>query len=179
VTRQLRRHYATGSGPTARVHDLDVTQADGRVRVHVDGRETTGEARTVERLQFCADLDVTNEGGRSRAVVMRDGDTVHVALRGRVFRLRVVAPRQDAEAPEEASIDPFVASPMTGVVRQVAANAGSSYGLGETLVVVEAMKMEFAVVAPRAVVVAEVKVKTGDRVEIGQVLVTFATAAAT
>jgi biotin carboxyl carrier protein len=62
---------------------------------------------------------------------------------------------------------------MTGVVRQVAAEPGRSLAAGETLVVVEAMKMEFAVVAPRAVVVDEVRAKQGDRVDIGQVLVTF------
>ena len=66
---------------------------------------------------------------------------------------------------------------MTGVVRQVAAEPGRSFAAGETLVVVEAMKMEFAVESPRAVVVDEVRVKPGDRVEIAHVLVTFRAAA--
>jgi acetyl/propionyl-CoA carboxylase alpha subunit len=120
-----------------------------------------------------ADLVIVHDGGRARAVVIRDGDTVHVALRGRVFRLGVVAARQEADASPAVGVDPFVASPMTGVVRQVVAEPGRSFAAGETLVVVEAMKMEFAVEAPRAVVVDEVRAKPGDRVEIAQVLVTF------
>jgi urea carboxylase len=94
-------------------------------------------------------------------------------MRGRVFRLQVLAARQDADVRGPDGVETFVASPMTGVVRQVAAEPGRTFAAGETLVVVEAMKMEFAVVAPRAVVVDEVRAKQGDRVDIGQVLATF------
>jgi 3-methylcrotonyl-CoA carboxylase alpha subunit len=170
VTRSIRRHYAV-QGAT---HDVDLTLDHARLVGHLDGREVQAEARVVRAFPGGADLVVAHDGGRTRAVVLRDGDVVHVALRGRTFRLGVVAARKDADAPGAVNgADPFVASPMTGVVRQVAAAAGKSYAAGETLVVVEAMKMEFAVEAPRAVVVDEVRAKAGDRVDIGHVLVTF------
>ena len=170
MTRSIRRHYAA-QGAT---HDVDLSLEHARLVGHVDGRTISAEARIVRAFPGGADLIVSHDGGRTRAVVLRDGDVVHVALGGRTFRLGVVAARQEAAlaaAPNGA--DPFVASPMTGVVRQVAATAGRSFAAGETLVVVEAMKMEFAVEAPRAVVVDEVRAKTGDRVDIGHVLVTF------
>ena len=169
MSRAIRRHYAF-DGAT---HDVDVSLDKGRLHGHVDGRAAEADARVVRVLPGGADVVITQEGGRSRAVVLRDGDVVHVAMRGRTFRLVVVSARHDVEA-DELSIDPFVASPMTGVVRQVRAAPGAPAAAGETLVVVEAMKMEFAVEAPRVLVVAEVRVKAGDRVDIGQVLVTFA-----
>lgn len=168
--RQLRRRYVLGG----RTHEVDVVEEKDRLRVHVDGVEATDLARVVRPFPGGADLVVTHGDGRSRAVVLREGDTVHVSLRGRVYRLAIAAAReQDAGSADVASIEAFVASPMTGVVRQVAATPGRSFAAGETLVVVEAMKMEFAVEAPRAVVVAGVNVKPGERVEIGQVLVQF------
>jgi acetyl/propionyl-CoA carboxylase alpha subunit len=173
VSRAIRRHYAA-SGAT---HDVDVSFADGRLEGHVDGRAVSADARVVRAFEGGAALVVSHEGGRARAVVVRDGDVVHVAMRGRVFRFKAVAARQEADARAADGAETFAASPMTGVVRQVVAEPGRSHAAGETLAVVEAMKMEFAVLAPRAVVVEEVRAKTGDRVEIGQVLVTFAEAA--
>jgi biotin carboxyl carrier protein len=62
---------------------------------------------------------------------------------------------------------------MTGVVRKVLVASGDAVAAGATLFVVEAMKMEFAVTAPRDVVVDEVRAAEGARVEIQQVVVTF------
>jgi len=170
VTRAIRRHY----GAAGATHDVDVALAKGRLTGHVDGREVSADARIVRAFEGGAALVLSHDGGRARAVVVRDGDVVHVAMRGRVFRLQVLAARQEADARAVDGVETFVASPMTGVVRQVVAEPGRAHVGGDTLVVVEAMKMEFAVLAPRAVVVDEVRTKTGDRVEIGQVLVTFA-----
>ena len=174
MSRAIRRHY----GAAGSTHDVDVALAKGRLTGHVDGREVSADARVLRAFEGGADVVVSHEGGRARAVVVRDGDVVHVAMRGRVFRLKVLAARQDADARGPDSVETFVASPMTGVVRQVAAEPGRTFAAGETLVVVEAMKMEFAVVAPRAVVVDEVRTKQGDRVDIGQVLATFQETAA-
>jgi 3-methylcrotonyl-CoA carboxylase alpha subunit len=173
VSRAVRRHY----GASGATHDVDVTLAKGRIAGHVDGREVSADAKVLRVFDVGADLVVSHDGGRARAVVVRDGDVVHVAMRGRVFRLKKAAARQDADAGVADGAETSATSPMTGVVRQVAAAPGKSHAAGETLVVVEAMKMEFAVVAPRAVVVDEVRVKTGDRVDIGQTLVTYREAA--
>jgi biotin carboxyl carrier protein len=170
MSRTVRRHYAA-AGAT---HDVDVTLERGRLHGHVDGRAVDADARLVRPFPGGADLVLTRESGRRRAVVLRDGDVVHVALGGRTYRFQVVSARADDDTRGETGVDPFVASPMTGVVRQVVAAVGARHAAGDTLVVVEAMKMEFAVSAPREVVIGEVRVKSGDRVDIGQVLVTFA-----
>jgi 3-methylcrotonyl-CoA carboxylase alpha subunit len=62
---------------------------------------------------------------------------------------------------------------MTGKVIQVSATPGRSVAENEVLVVLEAMKMEYRLAAPRAGVVAAVHCAVGDLVDLGRTLVTF------
>jgi len=56
---------------------------------------------------------------------------------------------------------------------QVPVKAGDAVAAGGTLAVVEAMKMQFVVRAPRDVVVKAVRLSPGQAVDIGAVLVEF------
>jgi propionyl-CoA carboxylase alpha chain len=66
----------------------------------------------------------------------------------------------------------FVA-PMPGAVLEVRAVAGQQVAKGDTLVVLEAMKMEHHMSAPSAGTVTEVLVAPGDQVELGTRLLVF------
>ena len=57
---------------------------------------------------------------------------------------------------------------MPGPVLTVAAPTGSTVGTGDTVVILEAMKMEHAVTAPRPGLVGEISVRQGDQVVRGQ-----------
>jgi biotin carboxyl carrier protein len=57
---------------------------------------------------------------------------------------------------------------ITGVVFQVVAKPGDRVGAGDPIIVLESMKMEIPVEAPRAGTVTEVRVKEGDRVQEGE-----------
>jgi biotin carboxyl carrier protein len=63
---------------------------------------------------------------------------------------------------------------MTGRVAKVAATVGAKVRAGESLVVLEAMKMEYRLAAPRDGVVESVDCREGDRIDLGSVLVTLA-----
>ncbi len=78
------------------------------------------------------------------------------------------APPKAVENLEEARI---ARSPVHGMVVKVAVHAGEAIQAGDTLLVLEAMKMESAVTADVAGTVQEVRVKAGDKVETGQILV--------
>jgi biotin carboxyl carrier protein len=132
------------------------------------------------------DLRVERRGGglllargreSSRVLVARDGSRVLVHLDGRVHELEIAdltsKRREKAGKRHHAGDEPFVASPMTGTVMQVPVKAGDAVAAGGTLAVVEAMKMQFVVRAPRAVVVKAVRVAAGQSVDIGGVLVEF------
>ena len=67
-----------------------------------------------------------------------------------------------------------VVSPMPGLVARVVAEAGQAVEKGQALVVVEAMKMELTLRAPRDGTVAEILVRPGDQIADGTLLLTLA-----
>ena len=62
-------------------------------------------------------------------------------------------------------------APMPGSIRAVAVAVGDSVVRGQTLVVMEAMKMEHTITAPGDAVVTDIRCGVGDQVDNGQVLV--------
>ena len=60
-----------------------------------------------------------------------------------------------------------------GKVFKVEASVGQKVSRGDTVVIVEAMKMEIPVVAPEDGTVASIDVAVGDMVEAGQALATL------
>ena len=64
-------------------------------------------------------------------------------------------------------------SPVSGIVVRVVAQLGQSLQAGDILLVLEAMKMETNITAPIAGKATAIKVKQGDGVQSGQVVVEF------
>ena len=153
-------------------------------RVRVDGREAV--AVSAERLDFRP----TPDGGYS--LIAPSGKTHYVAvesidLRARTMRLRLDGRRHDValESPLDQLVDELgleaepapvlseVRAPMPGLVLRIAVEAGQPVEAGDTLLVLEAMKMENAIKAPAAGVVQGVHVGAGVAVEKGALLVGF------
>jgi pyruvate carboxylase subunit B len=74
-----------------------------------------------------------------------------------------------APAPVESAGTP-VTAPMPGMIIKYEKNVGDSIDEGETVVVIEAMKMENALPAPTSGVIKAVNFKSGDSVAKGEVL---------
>lgn len=66
-----------------------------------------------------------------------------------------------------------VAAGAAGKVFKLEAGVGQKVEKGDTVVIIEAMKMEIPVVAPEAGIVASMDVAVGDLIEAGQVLATL------
>ncbi|MDA8196093.1 MAG: acetyl-CoA carboxylase biotin carboxylase subunit [Actinomycetota bacterium] len=64
-----------------------------------------------------------------------------------------------------------VAVPMQGTIVKVNVEVGATVAAGDTVCILEAMKMENAILADKAGTVAEVKVKPGDTVGTGDIVV--------
>jgi propionyl-CoA carboxylase alpha chain len=112
-------------------------------------------------------IDVEIAGRRIAARVTREGDVLHVhGPRGNVSF--VEAPRFKLPGADDDA-GGFVAR-MPGKVIEVRVAVGDTVEPGDTVVVLEAMKMENPVRAAEAGVVTEVRVAEGDQVESGAVL---------
>lgn len=77
------------------------------------------------------------------------------------------------EISEPTSGSGSTVSPMPGTVLEIRVQSGESVEAGQTLVVVEAMKMEIPVKAPNSGVILQVEVAAGDSVARGETLVTM------
>jgi 3-methylcrotonyl-CoA carboxylase alpha subunit len=144
--------------------DIDVRQAQGQTLVTVAGQ--TFEMR-VEPVG--AGVFVWAEGDRRQTFhCVRDGDTVHLFWGGRVYRLEEETERSRGSHRHAGG---GLEAPMPGKVIAVKVAPGDTVGKGDELLVVEAMKMENAVRAPRAGRVKSVSARVGDMVSPGVVLV--------
>ncbi|RFO95181.1 acetyl-CoA carboxylase biotin carboxyl carrier protein subunit [Rhodoferax lacus] len=85
------------------------------------------------------------------------------------------AAKAGSAAPPAAVADESRAcrSPVSGVVVKVVAAPGASIQAGESILVLEAMKMETNITAPVSGMIASIRVQQGDRVQTGDVLVEF------
>jgi 3-methylcrotonyl-CoA carboxylase alpha subunit len=76
--------------------------------------------------------------------------------------------------PSDAAGDNQVTAPMPGRIVLVKAKPGDQVEAGQELLVMEAMKMELSLKAPRAGVIDSLSAAAGDFVEADAVLVRFA-----
>ena len=87
-----------------------------------------------------------------------------------------VAASAPAAAPAVVSLaagEP-VPAPMPGVILKLLVKQGDAVKEGDTLAILEAMKMENEIAAPKAGTVAQVVCKVGDKVDTGAALVVLA-----
>ena len=66
-----------------------------------------------------------------------------------------------------------VTAPMPGNILDVKVKAGDSVKAGDTLLILEAMKMENEISAPQDGTIASVNVRKGDVVNSGDLLITM------
>jgi len=111
------------------------------------------------------------DGVRCRVPVVRDRDTFWVIVDGAAWPLRLVDPLTPPRS-EGAGGDRLVAT-MPGRIVGVQTEPGAAVKRGEVLLVLEAMKVQMRLTAPRDGVVAAVRAVLGDLVDDGDDLISF------
>ena len=113
-------------------------------------------------------------GGRSvLAYVAHDTDGLWVHVDGRVHRIEIarsgVRPRRKTSTSEHA-----LSAPMPATVLSILAEIGQAVKTGDTVLMLEAMKMELPVRAPRDGIVTAIHCREGELVQPGANLIDIA-----
>ena len=113
---------------------------------------------------------VTHNGQDYVVEVKAGGDISSIQVAGQA----VAAPQ--AAAPQAAPVGNAedVPAPLAGNIWKVLVSPNQQVNEGDTLVILEAMKMETEIKAAHSGVVANINVKEGDSVTVGQVLLSLA-----
>src|SRR5690625_2801779 len=145
---------------------IEVEELEGkdRFRVTIDGQ--------VHEVQAFAT--------QGRITLIREGQTLDLSVEergdntlGRLPQGRAKYELQVAMGAGPGSAKPELVSPMAGKVVLVPVEVGQEVAAGETLIIVEAMKMENEIRAEADTVIKAINVQAGDLVEPGAVLIEF------
>ncbi|WP_198351193.1 acetyl-CoA carboxylase biotin carboxyl carrier protein subunit [Flavisphingomonas formosensis] len=113
-------------------------------------------------------------GAASPVTIAVDGDRVYVHIDGAAHELVYQSPIAFHAAEAGGPAEDMVRAPMPGSVIATPVTAGDSVAAGDTLIVIESMKLETAVKAPRDGVVETVNFAVGQSFERDALLVTLA-----
>jgi len=108
---------------------------------------------------------VTHNGQDYVVEVKAGGDISSIQVAGQASSAPQAAPVGDAED---------VGAPLAGNIWKVLVSPNQQVNEGDTLLILEAMKMETEIKAARAGTVVAVNVKDGDQVSVGQALISLA-----
>ena len=133
-----------------------------------DGGARVVQARVAHWSETSLDLEC--DGRRVGYAITAAGDRLYLTGAGETVAATVI-PRF-AVADRDAASGGF-AAPMPGSIVEVRVAAGAAVSAGQTLVVMEGMKMEHHVTAPHDGTVTEILVAPGDQVDNGAPLLVF------
>ncbi len=147
-------------------------QKDGTVLVN-------GEPRHVDFLALGPSLYSVLMDNLSYEVVIEERrDQIEVLMRGKLYsgrvldeRAQLLLTRRSGFAPDSGEIS--IKAPMPGLVVAIPVEEGQQVTAGQTVVILESMKMQNELKAPREGVVQRVSAKAGESVEQNKVLVTI------
>lgn len=151
-------------------HTLWLSHSEGGYTLDVDGkRHPVAIASDGSGGQH-----LTVDGVATDALIAIDGNTLHVHLDGQHWELTYLEPIDLYAGDHGASAEDTAVAPMPGVVIAVHVAPGAQVARGDTLLVIESMKLETAIKAWRDGTVETIHVPEGRTFERSAALVTFA-----
>lgn len=128
-----------------------------------------GEPRSVDFLNLGGDLYSIVTQNQSLEVVIDDQDSyLEVLMGGRLYDIQVLDERALLMAQRRggfASTSGEVHSPMPGLIVKVNVENGAQVEQGQTVIILESMKMQNELKAPVSGIVSDIQVKAGQTVD--------------
>lgn len=148
---------------------MDILPAGASYRLTIGGK--TVEVEILRADTEHGILDFLLDGERVTAYVSSDHARRWVTVNGRTFVLtRPSASRKSGSGHHHAAGE--LTAPMPGQIRAVNVREGEAVTKGQTLLILEAMKMEIRIQAPADGIVKKLLVNQGQTVEREQALIT-------
>ena len=171
------RRYTITVNDTAQVVDVEALGAD-TFRVQLDGRLVDVRLEDHRDLAWEAPITPAIQARRTAAThgtaVVADPPPVASTAAPAAASAPAAAPaRAAAPAAAGGGGRDKLTAPMPGVILTIDTTVGTSVKRGETLMVLEAMKMKNELKASKDGVVAEIYVAAGQQVKFGETLVRF------
>jgi biotin carboxyl carrier protein len=156
-----------------------VTIGKNEYRVNLDGGQSLVDGRPVAgQLQPLngSGLHLLRRGAQAMELFLnsQEGDTLEVLVGGRRILARVETLQRRLSRKNEGNQTGALTAPMPGLVVNVLVSEGQLVEQGQTLVVLESMKMQMQLRAESSGNVHAVAVSPGNQVEKGALLVRFA-----
>lgn len=162
--------------------DIDGTAIDAALLRRPAGYALAvgGDIQSIDLSPPAVDgTQVLRVGERAFAVhVARDGDTAFVQIAGRAFSIRTIEPLTVFAHAGAANADLTARAPMPGTVVAVRVQVGAQVSKGETMMVIESMKLETAITAWRDGTVEAIHLAAGQTFDRDAPLVSLAAEAA-
>jgi 3-methylcrotonyl-CoA carboxylase alpha subunit len=143
---------------------LELTPAGENYIASLDGKTVSIQVLRAENGR----MDLLIDGERVTAHVSSDGAKRWVTIDGHTSMLTKTSGAKQGVRHDHAG---GLTAPMPGQVRSVSVGVGDAVKKGQTLAVIEAMKMEIRIQALKDGVVKIVHVKQGQTVEREQILI--------
>ncbi|WP_428035885.1 acetyl/propionyl/methylcrotonyl-CoA carboxylase subunit alpha, partial [Amphritea sp.] len=137
----------------------------GQYQVQIDDASYQVSAQLNDDL-----LDVVINGHRLSVHLFNDGDLLTLFHEGEQF---ICEQHRETFGSDDQAGDNSLTAPMNGAVVAVLVEAGQTVKAGDTLVIMEAMKMEHSLKAPHDGTVAEIYFAEGDLVADGAELISL------
>jgi len=156
-------------------YNLELSRAEAGYRLHLADRTVPVPVNL--HLEDDGSAMLTVNGRSEKVLVATRGDDVYIHLGGVAYQLRYEHPLQRLAAQSQGSADDHVRAPMPGSLVALHAKPGQAVVRGESLLVMESMKMETTIAAPRDGVIEAVHFAVGQTFDRDALLLSLVAAA--
>lgn len=157
---EFQYEYAGKSYP------VNIKREDDGYKIFIGENEHIVTSREIKPGFLLLSID----GRPAKISLATEGNQRHIFFNGAVYRFTRSEGRKRKKA-DDGIASPEITSPISGKVVKVNADPGSEVSGGQTLMTIEAMKMEYQIKAPYGGKVRAVNFREGDQVDIGVVLI--------
>ncbi|MGH8505123.1 MAG: acetyl-CoA carboxylase biotin carboxyl carrier protein subunit [Stenotrophobium sp.] len=150
-------------------HYLELSRSADGYRLHLADEVIPIDLKHRAEHRATVKLD----GMHHEVVIATRGDDVFVHLDGEAYQLRYEHPLKRLAEAGLGSAEDSVLAPMPGSIVSVQVKPGDAVSKGQTLLVMESMKMETTITAPRDGVIEAVSYAKGQTFDRDAVLLTL------